>query len=430
MTNPDRSTVSLYISPLFKARRLLLVCAIASALGLASCGNGSKSVAEASSANTSTDAVKVGVVPLGRQSLQRDLTVSSELVPFQEIDVYAKEAGYIRKIFVDYGSHVKAGQTLATLEIPELQLQLQADDAATERTKDQVSTAQHQLNSVQAQHKNLHLQFERLSGVAKTRPGLIAQQELDDAESKDLASDAQEQAAKSNLDAANSGLSESQAKRQHDQALFDYATITAPFAGVITQRYANLGALIQAGTSSSTQAMPLVKLSEDDKFRLVIPVPESYVPAIHLGDPVRVVVPALNKTIEGKVSRFSVDVKEDTRTMHTEVDVPNTSGNLVPGLYAEATFSVAKKNDALAVPLQAVNRTGTQTTVDVVGKDNKIEVRNVTLGIQTDSYAEVLSGLQEGDQIVVSDRAALKPGQLVQPATAELMEYKDPQGKE
>ena len=113
---------------------------------------------------------------------------------------------------------------------------------------------------------------------------------------------------------------------------------------------------MQAGTSSSTQAMPLVRLSQDDRFRLVIPVPESYVHYIHVGDPVSVLVPSLNRTFPGKVARFSVDVQEDTRTMHTEVDVPNPDRILVPGLYAEATITLEKKNNALAVPLQAVSQ--------------------------------------------------------------------------
>src|SRR6202034_1391125 len=107
---------------------------------------------------------------------------------------------------------------------------------------------------------------------------------------------------------AESVRAAAQAKREHDQALFDYSKITAPFAGVVTQRFANLGALMQAGTSSSTQAMPLVKLSQDDLFRLVIPVPESYVRFIRIGDPVEVRVPALDRSFPGKVARFSVDV--------------------------------------------------------------------------------------------------------------------------
>src|SRR6202021_1742348 len=164
---------------------------------------------------------------------------------------------------------------------------------------------------------------------------------------------------------------------EHDQALFDYAKITAPFAGVITQRYANLGTLMQAGTSSSTQALPLVKLSQDDLFRLVIPVPESYVKFIHIGDSVSVNVPSLSRTFPGKVARFSVDVREDTRTMHTEVDVPNPNRVLLPGLYAEATITLEKKDDAIAVPLQAVDQNNDHATVAIVDPPNKIGVRKV-----------------------------------------------------
>ena len=231
----------------------------------------------------------------------------------------------------------------------------------------------------------------------------MAQQEVDDAQGKDLAAEAQVEGSKSHLQGAQSQLEVTQAKRAHDQALFDYSNITAPFAGVITQRYANLGALMQAGTSSSTQAMPLVRLSQDNVFRLVIPVPESYVRYIHAGDPVQVNVPSLNRTLPGKVARFSQDVKEDTRTMHTEVDVPNVNGLLVQGLYAEATITLETKNNVLYVPLQAVDHNGDQTTVFVVTSGNKIERRTVALGIQTSSDAEVISGLQEGDMVVVSD---------------------------
>ena len=133
-------------------------------------------------------------------------------------------------------------------------------------------------------------------------------------------------------------MSVAQAKLSHDQSLFDYSKITAPFSGVVTERYANLGTLVQAGTGSSTQAMPIVKLSEDDLFRLVIPVPESYVQYIHIGDPVDVRVPSLNRTFPGKVARFSVDVREDTRTMHTEVDVRIPTRFCFLALYADATY--------------------------------------------------------------------------------------------
>ena len=116
---------------------------------------------------------------------------------------------------------------------------------------------------------------------------------------------------------------------------------------MVTERYANLGTLVQAGTGSSTQAMPIVRLSQDDLFRLVIPVPESYVRYIRIGDSVDVRVPSLNRTFPGKVARFSVDVREDTRTMHTEVDVPNPQRVLMPGLYAEAEVAARRKRKRL-----------------------------------------------------------------------------------
>jgi len=329
----------------------------------------------------------------------------------------------VKELNVDYGSRVQKDQVLATLEIPELQLQVKEDDAAVRNAEAQIPHAQDELNRMQAQQKVLQLQFDRLNGVAQARPGLVAQQEVDDSQGKALASAAQVEGAKSNLQSAESVLAAAQAKREHDQALFDYAKITAPFAGVVTERYANLGTLMQGGTNSSTQAMPLVKLSQDDLFRLVIPVPESYVKFIHLGDAVSVNVPSLNRTFPGKVARFSVDVREDTRTMHTEVDVSNPGRVLLPGLYAEATISLEKKDDAIAVPLQAVDQDNNRTMVDVVDSTGKIDRRTIQLGIQTPTDAEVLSGLQEGEIVVVSDRSGLKAGQEVHPQMIQLIQY-------
>ena len=384
-------------------------------------------------ASTTPDAdanlVTVAVTEAAPKALERQLVVSSELVPFQEIDVYAKESGYVKKLDVDYGSHVKAGQVMAVLEIPELQLQLAQDDATVKNAADQVRHAEHGLNRVEAQHAVLHLQYDRLHGVSQNQPGLVAQQEVDEAQGKDLAAEAQVEEAKSTLESARSQLDEATARRQRDGVLFDYAKITAPFAGVVTERYANLGTLVQAGTSSSTQALPLVKLSQDDLFRLVIPVPESYVRYIRIGDRVLVTVPALKREITGKVARFSVDVKESTRTMHTEVDVPNPGGVLMPGLYAEATLTLERENRALAVPLQAVNHEGEQRTVYLVGQDSRIEDRKVTLGLETANDAEVLAGLKAGDMVVVGDRAGLKPGQAVRPKTVAVIEYQ-PQKEE
>ncbi len=370
--------------------------------------------------------VSVGVTKVTRMSLQRTLTLSSELVPFQEIDVYAKESGYVKNLYVDYGTRVKEGQLMAVLEIPELEAQLKQDQGDINNWTNQIGRAQNEVKRYQAMYTAVHLEYQRLNGVFQTQPGLVAQQEVDDAQGKDLSVAAQVDAAESNLDAAKGQLAGAQAKLAHDQALYSYSRITAPFAGIVTQRYANLGALMQAGTGSSTQAMPLVRLSEDDKFRLAIPVPESYVRFIKIGDPVDVRVPSLDRHFPGKVARFSVDVREDTRTMHTEVDVLNPERVLVPGVYAEAALALEQRGSVLAVPVQALDRSEGQTSVLIVDPGDTIQKRSLTLGLQTSNYVEVVSGLAEGDQVVVSDRSGLKPGERVRPQPAQVMEYQEP----
>ena len=388
---------------------------------LSSCSGAASSKVEANSGTSLT----VGVTKVMKKTLARQITLSSELVPFQEIDVYAKESGYVQKLNVDYGSHVKQGDVMATLEIPELLAQINEDQAEVKNATNQVSRADHELKSDEAKYNALHLQYTRLNGVFQTQPGIVAQQEVDDAQGKDLAAASQVDAGKAAVDAAQSALASAKAKVIRDQTLYDYSKIVAPFSGVVTQRYANLGTLVQAGTTSSTQAIPIVRLSQDDLFRLVIPVPESYVRYIKIGDPVSVRVPSLDRSFPGKVTRFSVEVRQDTRTMHTEVDVKNRDKALMPGLYAEADVLLEHREEIPAIPLQAINHEGDKTTVLVVNADNEIEDRLITLGIQTATDAEVLTGLNEGEQVVVSDRSGLKPGQKIHPQIVQMMQYQE-----
>jgi RND family efflux transporter MFP subunit len=381
---------------------------------------------ESVAAKALPEAVSVGTTEVQLRPMAQRLTVSSELVPFQEIDVYAKEAGYVKTLNVDFGTHVHAGDVMAVLEIPELEAQIQQDEAAITARENEVTRDRSEVARAKAQHDVQHLQYTRLADVAKTKKGLVAQQEVDDAQSRDLASESNMNAAQGALEAAQSEVAVAKAKLVHDQALFEYAKITAPFDGVVTQRYANFGALMQAGTSS-TQATPLVRLSEEDHYRLVIPVPETYVGFIKLNDPVEVKVPALNKTVTGMVARFSEQVNSETRTLHTEVNVPNPDHKLVPGLYAEATLTLNQRGSVPAVPIQAIDHEGDTASVMVLQGDMTVARRPITLGIQTANYAEVQSGIRPGEQIVVSDRGGLKEGEKVTPHPMEALAYDKPQ---
>ena len=129
----------------------------------------------------------------------------------------------------------------------------------------------------------------------------------------------------------------------------------------------------------------------------------------------KVRVPSLNRDFPGRVTRFSVDVAGSTRTMHTEVDVSNPQGVLIPGIYAEATLVLDRRGDALVIPLQAMNQEGDKASVLIVDRSNAIQSREITLGIRSDTDAEILSGLREGEEVVISDRSGLRAGELVRP---------------
>src|SRR6185312_817615 len=230
------------------------------------------------------------------------------------------------------------------------------DAAAVSRAGEEVKRAQADLQRAQSAHEVAHLSSTRLAGVIKVRPNLVAQQDVDDATGKDRVAEAQVSTAQAALAAAKEQLEVAKAGQSHTQTLFDYARITAPFAGVITHRYADTGAMIQAGTSSQTQSMPIVRLSENDRLRLVIPVPESAVSRIHLGGDVDVDVQSLHRMVKGTIARFSDRLDTDTRTMHVEVDVRNPKLELVPGMYADATILLDAAKDALVAPVQAIDR--------------------------------------------------------------------------
>ena len=209
-----------------------------------------------------------------RETIATSLSIAGQFIPYQNVELHAKVAGYIRNIYVDIGDHVHQGQVLAVLEIPELVAQVDEAKAAVHHAEEEIPRAQSDVSRAEADHVALHANALRLVNTDKARPGLIAQQELDDATAKDRSSQAQVEAAKSALAAARQQLQAAKANQQHYSALFDYARITAPYDGVVTWRFSDTGALVQAGTSN-TSGLPVVTVAQVDVLRLRIPVPES-----------------------------------------------------------------------------------------------------------------------------------------------------------
>jgi RND family efflux transporter MFP subunit len=384
-----------------------------SLLAIASFETGCEKTKQVSAAQ---NAPATAVVRVVRRDLSNDMEIASEFEPYQEIEVYAKVSGYIQKLNINWGTRVKQGQVMAVLEIPELQQQLQQDDATVHRSENDLERAREQQNQAESSYKVAHLAYTRLADVQKSQPGLVAQQDIDASEGKDLEASAGVAAAKDALAGAEQGLLAAKAALEKDKTMYAYSQITAPFDGVVTAINAYTGALLPAGTSSNIGSSALCRLSQNDLLRLVIPVPERAVSDIRLGETVSVKVSGLGKTFPGKIARFSDQIDNQTRTMHTEVEVTNASYALIPGMYASVEIPLRTAAHVLAVPTQAVQSAGEgKGTVLLVNDGDRIEKRTVALGVQTATQVEITSGLQENDTVVFGSQGQYQAGQLITP---------------
>jgi RND family efflux transporter MFP subunit len=356
---------------------------------------------------TSTNLVTVAVAKVLREDLAQDQSFEAEFRPYQEIDLHAKVAGFVQSINVDVGDRVKKGEVLATLEIPELAEDLEKASAVERRNEEEI-------NRARAAYDEAHLMLSRISTINQSKPHLIAQQEIDEAMAKDRAAEA-------TLAATRQEVEVSKAEVRKLKAMTDFCKITAPFSGVITKRFADEGALVQGGVTPSASAMPLVRLSQIDRLRLAFPASISYVSRIKEGDPVEIHVQGLAKPIHGVVCRLTRKVETATRTMEAEVDISNPDLSLIPGAYALATLKFDKREKVLTVPTEAVSRQKT-ITVFVLSKQDEVEERPVTLGLETPDKLEIVSGLAENELVMIGSRSQIKPGQKVQPRLTEKAE--------
>lgn len=358
-------------------------------------------------------AAQVAKTQLG--SIAQVLTLAGQFQAYQVVDVHPKVSGYIHHIYVDIGDKVHAGETLAVLEVPELSAQLQGTVSQAARTKDDVTRARHEVARTESMHEALHAEYRRLKGAAAAQPGLIAQQELDDARAKDLSSEAQVDAAKAALSAAQENADVAQSNHQRVSALFDYTHVVAPLDGVIVQRYADTGALIQAGTNSNSQSLPIVQLAQSGLLRLRVPVPEDDVRFVHMGDLMQVRVDAVNRSFTGKVVRFTRDISPVTRTMQTEIDVENRNLTLDPGMYANTQLQLAHVSNVPTIPQEALVQEGNHDVVYVLDKSNRVEVRRVRVGLEGSVLVQIASGLNPGDRVIIGAQSKYHDGEQVSP---------------
>lgn len=382
------------------------------------CGNGSPAAEAAKTPASAGQPVVVAVERPRNQSLSKEFILTGEFRPYQVADLHAKVAGYLQSITVDVGSAVQAGQVIATLEIPEMQAELATAAADRRRMEAEVERARTEIQRAEANLKIQSLSYDRLNAASKAEPGLVAQQEIDEALARRAAAEAQLAAARAALQVEERRTGFGHAVEERTRTLAAYGRILAPFAGIVTKRYADPGAMIQAGTASQSQAMPVVRVAQISRLRLVAAVGESQVPMIRPGQTVEVRIPSLNRSIQASVSRLTNDVLSTSRTMEAEIDVANPSGELKPGMYADIVTNLARRGESLTIPASAVINAGGNRSVLLVNSSGLVEERPIRTGLERESTLEILSGLTATDQVIVSNRTLLRPGLKVEPREA------------
>jgi membrane fusion protein (multidrug efflux system) len=371
---------------------LLPVVALA-AMVLAGCSRISESQASQKSPNSG--APTVNVIAVESRKLNTTLSLPAQTAPYEAVAIFPKVTGFIEKIPVDRGSHVKTGQLIVQLSAPELQAQRSQAEA-------NLQTAQSHLAAAQAKLLSDQSTYEHLSAAAKT-PGVVAGNDLLGAEQTTVADRAQVEAAQHGQLAAKEAL------RSVTQ-LESYLEIRAPFEGVVTERNLHPGALV-GPSSGQAGALPILRIADIGRLRLIVPVPEQYVSAVREGASVAFTVPAYpGQLFHAPVARISHDIERNTRTMAVELDVRNSQ--ITPGTFANVQWPVQRDYRTLFLPAAAIT-TNLQRTIVIRIRDGKVEWVDVKTGAADNGKTEVFGDLQEGDQVVVPASDELAPGTSV-----------------
>jgi len=344
---------------------------------------------------------RVEVVRPRRVTVAQRLQTNATLEAFEEADLFAKVSGYLSDVRVDIGDHVKAGQVLAVIDIPEMEQELAEAKAQLESKQSSLESTRRQLDHYKA---NVMLQ----NALLKRREELgaaghfISDRALDEVRANAEIAKADLSVAEANRTLAANEVDVAAATVEKIKTLLAYTRIVAPFDGVVARRLVNRGDLVQAATATRTtpSAGSLFTVQRIDTIRVFCDVPENDVPHLHVGDPA-IVKPAGfdGKPFTGRVTRFSLRLDPETRNMRTEIDLSNPDERLYPGTYAEVSLEMNRRPDALTVPAAAVGSDGDGNFVYTI-TDNRITRLAVKTGLTDNGRIEMTAGLSEETPVV------------------------------
>jgi RND family efflux transporter MFP subunit len=359
---------------------------------------------------------RVEVVRPRRATVAQRLQTNATLEAFEETDLFAKVSGYLSDVRVDIGDHVKAGQVLAVIDVPEMKQELAEANAQLESKKSSLESARRQLD-----HNKADVALQ--NALAKDRDqlgegrGFISDRTLDQVHANANIAKADLGVAEANRDLAANQVDVAAATVEKIKTLLAYTQIIAPFDGVVARRQVNRGDLVQAATATRTtpSAGSLFTVQRIDTIRVFCDVPENDAPHLHVGDPAIVKPSGFDgKPFVGRVTRFSLRLDPETRNMRTEIDLPNLDERLYPGTYAQVSLEMNRRPDALTVPAAAVGSDADGNFVFTI-TDNRITRLAVKTGLTDNGRIEVIEGLADETPVVVSTKGVPPVGTAVQP---------------
>lgn len=391
----------------------------------------------ATSADVKGDkAVSVGATPPTRRSLMRELEIPATLKPQRVADLYAKTSGYVSEVRVDIGSLVKKGDALLEIDVPEMaddlaqarailgakKAYLEALAAKTAQADAMIEIARSEVGRVEAEHQLKKITAQRKEKLAEEK--VISPQELDEARGELIVAEAQIKIAQSQITGAEaqkkvvaadilvaqSEVEVAKATIARLETLMRYATVRAPFDGVITDRLVDPGAFIRSAEKGDTMAM--FNLAKVDQIRLSLDIPESDVPLVRVGTAVDIDVLALeeSESIHGEIQRTTVALNPKTRTMRAEVDLDNKAGLLAAGMYAQVTVQLETRQNALLVPSKTLRVRDNKVSL-LVARQGVAEAVGVQVGYDDGIWAEIVAGeLREDDWVITSAQSTVAPG--------------------
>jgi len=375
---------------------------------------GLEQAALAEAQHTSGAEPNVTVVMTKRASPIVDLTLPGNIQAITETPILARAEGYVIKRYVDIGDRVKAGHLLAELDTPELDQQVAQAQATLEQTRAALAQAKASVEQSKANAQLAEVTAKRNATLVKR--GVLSQQEGDESDSAFLAQSASVRAAEANVAAAQQSVGASEANLHRLLDMQGYKKVRAPFDGVITVRSIDTGALIATG---STQ---LFRMAQYGTLRIFANVPQSEYSAFHVGTPADIEVTELpGRKFMGRVARLSGALDTNTRTLLIEVQVENPTGILLPGMYAQVHFAVARLAAPILVPGDTVITLAGGTSVAVVDGSNQVHFRGIQLGRDFGASVEVISGLEENEAVIVNPTDEVREGIRV-----HTMRYKEP----